>query len=288
MNKPTYKGNAGHLMQHWTLCELLRIAAYKGVTGLNYIDAHAMAPLATEKVGKPGRDKDYLFKLAEDRLPNIGDLAVAYGRAWHQLTGGHRPPKGYPNSAAFVVKVWEGKFAMLLCETEPKTRKKIELWCQHVDKLEMCEAAKLFCGDWRERFKKGLPSPASVDLMDESLTLVSFDPYICSQRRNVRDPKSGYLYIEDIETARDAMDYLHGSILIQLSTYSGQNNPQGAVISSINQVLVAKNFRLLAVVRIDGNMMSLVYARNVSWEAALADLPGRFNEWLRQLGYPGK
>ena len=29
--------------------------------------------------------------------------------------------------------------------------------------------------------------------------------------------------------------------------------------------------------------MSLVYARNVSWSAELANLPGRFKKWLRDL-----
>ena len=43
----TYKGNSGHLMQHWTLCELVNIADNQGVPGLNFIDAHAMAPSAS-------------------------------------------------------------------------------------------------------------------------------------------------------------------------------------------------------------------------------------------------
>ena len=286
---PTYKGNAGHLMQHWTLCEMLQVAARKGVTGLNFIDAHAMAPLATKKVGKPGLGKDKLFKLAESRLPNIGDLAVAYGQAWHQLTSGHCPPrKGYPNSAAFVEQLWEGDFSMLLCETEPKTRKEIKSWLRRADKPERRKMAKLFCGDWRDRFKKGLPSPVSAKLEDGSLTLVSFDPYVCSQYKDVRDPKCGYLYIEDIELAMRAMACLHSNILIQLSTYSARNNLQGAVISSMNQVLVANDFRLLAIVHLDGHMMSLVYERDVSWASELADLPGRFDEWLRQLSHPDK
>ena len=282
MNKPTYKGNAGHLMQHWTLCEMLRVAACKGVTGLNFIDAHAMAPLATKKVGKPGLGKDKLFKLAESRLPNIGDLAVAYGQAWHQLTSGLRPPKGYPNSAAFVEQVWKGKFAMLLCETEPKTRKKIELWRQHVDKLERCETAKLFCGDWRERFKKGLPSPAEVGLPDGSLTLVLFDPNMYYPR-NVIKPGPEILYPEDLKMAARAMESLEGGILIQLSTYSAKDARQEVVIASVRHILESNSFTPLAKVRINGNMMSLVYARKVSWDTELTELPGRFDEWLRQL-----
>ena len=44
-----YAGNVGHLMQHWTLCKLLVIACRHNVPGLNFIDAHAMAPLATDR-----------------------------------------------------------------------------------------------------------------------------------------------------------------------------------------------------------------------------------------------
>ncbi len=47
----TYKGNVGNLMQHWTLCELLSIAGESEVTGLSFIDAHAMVPLARERTG---------------------------------------------------------------------------------------------------------------------------------------------------------------------------------------------------------------------------------------------
>ena len=45
---PPYKGNKGNLMQHWTLCDVLRIAQ-RHHSALNYIDAHAMAPLATRR-----------------------------------------------------------------------------------------------------------------------------------------------------------------------------------------------------------------------------------------------
>ncbi len=63
---PTYKGNVGNLMQHWTLCELLDIAnQHYEIPGLNFIDAHAMAPRATENKGK-----DPKFTRAEARLRN--------------------------------------------------------------------------------------------------------------------------------------------------------------------------------------------------------------------------
>ena len=270
----TYKGNAGHLMQHWTLCELLRIAAYKGVTGLNFIDAYAMAPLATENPGK-----DTKFQNAENRLPNLGKAASAYERAWHKLTAGHHPPKGYPNSAAFVEQVWKGDFSMLLCETDQPTIDEIKPWLQRVDKLERCKATELFCRDWLERFKKGLPSPTDARLAESALTLVLFDPDMYNRNWRKRDPRKLYSY--DLETATRAMDGLAGGVLIQLSTYSAQDdNSQRDVVPSVNGILGSSGFKLLEKMRIDGNMMSLVYERNVSWAAELADILGGFDKWF--------
>ena len=176
---PSFKGNAGHLMQHWPLCEMLRIAAtHKDVTGLNFIDAYAMAPLATENAGK-----DAKFQRAEARLPNLGKAASAYERAWYKLTSGHcpEPREGYPNSAAFVEQVWKGDFSMLLCEIDRATCREIKPWLQSVDNSDSCKATELFPGDWRERFRKGLPHPADVELADGSLTLVLFDPIYVQQ-----------------------------------------------------------------------------------------------------------
>ena len=284
---PTYKGNAGHLMQHWTLCEIL-VTANKHTDGLNYIDAHAMAPLATEKVGKPKLGKADIFDRAEGRLCTPGESASAYERAWYKLTSGHCPKrcKGYPNSAAFVEQVWKGDFSMLLCEIDRATCVEIKSWLWCVRKLERCKATELFCDDWLSRFEKGLPSPADVGLADGSLTLVSFDPDMYN--RNWRKRNSRNLYPYDLEMAMRAMDGLDGCGLIQLSTYNvNDNNPQGAVISSVNQILVANDFQLLAVVPLDRRMMTLVYARNVSWAYELADLPNRFDKWLSMF-WPGR
>ena len=266
-----YAGNVGHLMQHWTLCELLVIAGRHNVPGLNFIDAHAMAPLATDR-----RRRDPLFDRARDRLP--GQPGSAYERAWHHLdpNGG-----GYPNSAAFVNAVWERDFALLLCEVDNATCDALEPWLQCVAKTEKCRAPKLCRGDWRNRFAEGLPSPTEAGLEGGALTLVTFDPYMYNKRRRVRHPNQGNLYPEDVKMAMRAMDRLEGGILLQLSTYSANDgNSQGAVIASVNSVLASNGFTLLAVVRVNGAMMSLVYARNVSWRAELTDLPGRFAEWL--------
>ena len=271
----TYKGNAGHLMQHWTLCELVIAAKRRHTPGLNFIDAHAMAPLARVR-----EEANKRFDIVQARVQaGVTNPNLIYEYAWQHL----EPNEGYPNSAAFVWKVWEGQVPMLLCETDKCTVTELKAWAQ-------CRAVvKIAEGDWRKTFEKGLPSPSDVRLPDGSLTLVSFDPYMYNRSRRFDDPKKrkkGNLYPDDIERALDKMrmSRLKGGVLIQISTYSAQdNNPQEAVISSVNSMLAAKDFTLCAVVRLDGNMMSLVYARDVSWSAELANLPGRFTEWRKEI-----
>ena len=63
----TCKGNVGNLMQHWTLCQLLVIAGKQDTPGLSFIDAHAMAPLASENLNK---DKPNQFLRVQGRLSN--------------------------------------------------------------------------------------------------------------------------------------------------------------------------------------------------------------------------
>ena len=266
----TYKGNAGNLMQHWTLCELLVIAG-KHASGLNFIDAHAMAPLARERTSS-----DPKFSSVQAGLPG---QKSPYEKAWRQLA----PRGGYPNSASFVKKIWNGDFSLLLCETDPSTIKKIKPWLKRVDKSERCKSVELFQGDWRNRFEDGLPGPSEVGLPDDSVTLVSFDPYMYIWRQLTKpmtEEQTGNLYPDDITLALCAMSNLKGKVLIQLSTYSAQNNSQKDVIASLNEILEPGAFKLCAKVRVNGNMMSLVYARNVSWKAELADLPNRFENWL--------
>ena len=71
-------------------------------------------------------------------------------------------------------------------------------------------------------------------------------------------------------------------ILVQLSTYGRgprDENPQGAVISSVNAILAGAGFTLAALVWANGNMMSLVYARGIDWTGELAKLPEQFEKW---------
>ena len=86
---PTYKGNKGNLLQHWVLCELLS-AAREHVSRLQFIDAHAMAPVAEKQEDK---HKDSVFDSVRARLPGQGSY---YERAWKELVP--HGETGYPNS----------------------------------------------------------------------------------------------------------------------------------------------------------------------------------------------
>ena len=176
----TYMGNVGHLLQHWTLCEILA-AALPHCSGLNYIDAHAMAPWATQCAGPNGepREPDVIFRSVKDDLHLRGSH---YEQAWDQLWD-RKGPDGYPSSAAFVRKIWSdyGPYSVLLCEIDPGAADAISQW---IRPGEGC----LFRGDWLQRFgqERGLPGPSDADLEAGSLTLVSFDPDMYDRRRLIQ------------------------------------------------------------------------------------------------------
>ena len=115
----SYKGNKGNLMQHWTLCEVLRVAQCHH-SALNYIDAHAMAPLAKETKWDK-HDKE--FRAAQTDLPGQNSK---YELAWQALAP--NPSDGYPNSAKFVKHVWEGRYSLLLCEKDPGIHASVNDW----------------------------------------------------------------------------------------------------------------------------------------------------------------
>ena len=267
----TYKGNVGNLMQHWVLCEVLRIAN-EHASELSFIDAHAMEPSAATRTSH-----DTEFDSVRDGLPGQGSV---YEQAWHILKLGQCDV--YPNSAALVREVWKGDYSLLLCEKDSATADGIDDWLPGTCKSPKCKGAKLFRGDWRIKFEEGLPGPGEAGLQDDSLILVALDPYMCS-KHSPRSQPAGNLYPKDLKLVMRALDGVEGGVLIQLSTYTANgNNPQGAVISSVNSVLCSCGFALAAVVRANGNMMSLVYSRGVDWTADLAGLPGRFDEWRRR------
>lgn len=112
----TYKGNVGNLMQHWTLCEILAIAE-PHCSGLNYIDAHAMAPWATTRTTRNINEFDSVRNSLWNCPPGQNSV---YERAWNNLAW-QEEREGYPSSAAFVRQVWSGQYSLLLCERDSKT-----------------------------------------------------------------------------------------------------------------------------------------------------------------------
>ena len=88
------------------------------------------------------------------------------------------------------------------------------------------------------------------------------------------------MYPRDVRAAVGAVRDVSGGVLIQLSTYSADHdNPQEDVLPSVDPIFARGGFRLAAQVVFDGHMMSLVYARGISWWAELAELPRRFDQW---------
>ena len=268
----TYKGNVVHFMQHWTLCELLNVAS-NHVAGLNYVDAYAMAPWAIERT-----DHSLEFDRVRDRLPGQGS---AYEHAWHNLVNQH-VNEGYPSSAAFVSEVWNGQYSLLLCETDIAAADEIDEWLAGIRHSPGCEDTALFRGDWRARFAHPLPNPRDAGLPEDSLTLVSFEPDKYDTSPEDRNPRD--LYPINLEHTLRALKDVDGGVLLQVSTYirgRRNENPQGAVISSVNSVLTNAGFALAALVWANGDMMSLVYAHHVEWVNLLARLPEQFNDRRR-------
>ena len=272
----TYKGNVGNLMQHWTLCEVLQIANTYAA-GLSFIDSYAMAPWATECT-KPDNE----FEFVKNYLPGKG---TAYEQAWHGLLQSE-PQEGYPNSSAFVQRVWKHNHSFILCERDIKHADELEEWLPQARRSPRCTEIELFRGDWRERFVAGLPNPSETNLPVGSLTIISFDPTMYSSIYSPVHRRATYLYRVDLGLALYALRSVTGPVVIQLSTYAANgNNPQSKVIDSVNSVLTGGKFQESAVVREDGNMMSLVYTREVDWAADLAGLPAQFREWRNQTSH---
>ena len=258
-----YMGNIGNLMQHWTFCELLT-AANQHESHLNFIDAHAMAPFATRR---KRQDPDF-DKIQSGLLYG----KTPYEQAWRKLAPGGT---GYPNSAAFLMAVWEGCFSFLLCEIDCPTAAQLTSCTKHInDNCTDCRRAETYCGDWRNRFDKGLP--------EDGLMLISFDPY--KYIRHDREQKvCGNLYPSDLDKLLCTIRNTSGGILIQISTYSTRcDNNQNNVKKSIGNILVKRGtLKPVALVKANDRMMSLVYARNVDWDDNLQTLGNDFKEWLK-------
>ena len=162
---------------------------------------------------------------------------------------------------------------MLLCERDGPTLDLLRQWAKELNTIEI-EIAE---GDWRERFRRGLPP-------QQGLTLVSFDPYMFN-RRNRECRKLGKMYPDDLDILAEATQIYRENIIVQLSTYSANDdNSQKDVIECVCFRLAQEDFEKAAIVKLNGNMMSLVFQRGVEFAGELGKLPGRFRKWFRRGG----
>ena len=276
---PVYRGNVGNLLQHWVLCEILQ-HLQNHAEHLTFIDAYSMAPFATER---PRIDETAdLFDYVREHLAEGESL---YEKAWHELQMAHATSIGYPNSVNFLVAAWRKQYSLLLCEIDTATVHELRDWTDGLTGAERCVSKEVFAGNWRTRFNEGLP------LSGDAL-LFSFDPYMVSRRRAVNNPVAANVYPEDLDCLPGFVDAVPDPLLMQISTYSANDgSSQEAVIDVVNSSIAASGLEIVAVVRPlkkdlrdrNGQMMSLVLARNAPWANSLSLLEDRFHRWQRGL-----
>ena len=242
-----------------------------------------MAPLARTKETLD----DERFNAVEARVQSDHEpdhqWASKYEWAWHHLA----PSIGYPNSAVFVEKVWRRSFALSLCEVDPTTIGELESWRDRVRRLERCQNAEIYRGDWRDNFARALRTLDEVNLPDGSLTLVSFDPDLISYHNRpprLDDQQRRRVYPEDLQEVRNHLAGFDGRVIIQLPTYSAENNGEEQVARMVYDILTPdpNGFDRIATVRVDGHKRSMVYARglnNDQWVDQLENLSDRFDVW---------
>lgn len=270
---PTYRGNRGNLLQHWVLAELIALVReeVQPTARLCFIDAHAMSPYAVRHTNPGQTAAD--FDTVAARLPG---QASAYERAWHELSlqGCCR----YPSSALLVRHLWQGPLHLLLCEADEDTANEIAEWQRTLSSADT--SSELHRGDWRARFRRDLPPGFAAHL-------ISFDPYMYDRHVPPASPNPGNMWPSDILRAGAAvLDLGRGPVVLQLSTYSANNaNSQNDGIASIEPVFNAAGLQLATTVRADGNMMSMVFARDMR-HIRNAQLQQRFTMWLARATGP--
>ena len=261
----TYKGNRGNLLQHWVLAELVTAVQRAFPRGrLCFVDAHAMSPYAVRDAnpGQNANDFDRVRALLPGR-------SSAYEVAWEVLV--RLLDCEYPSSAAFVRQLWVGPVHLLLCEFDRATANEIAQWIATVD--QQITSWELYRGDWRIRFRQGMPKGHEVYLF-------SFDPYMFDRNGPPAQPRPGNMYVPDLRWVCQAVTELSGHpVVIQLSTYSANNaNKQSDVVKALAPPLIEAGLSVSNIVVADGNMMSLVFSRDLT-SLGGGNLSKRFSEW---------
>lgn len=178
----------------------------------------------------------------------------------------------YPNSASFVAAIWRARYAMFLCESDQATVLRLRSWANVAREFPGCDGIEVAEGDWRTYITGPL-------LPSSDLTVFSFDPYMFDRHGSGRNP--GNMDPSDLDRISAEVDRVQGSVIVQLTTYSANNdNAQPQVRGSVTSRLAQSGLKEVAVVRADGNMMSMIFERQVVGATSLGDLADRFQAWL--------
>jgi hypothetical protein len=112
------------------------------------------------------------------------------------------------------------------------------------------------------------------------LLFLSFDPFMFDRHGSGRNPRN--MDLTDLDQVVEPCGNVDAALVLQLSTYSANNNnPQSAVREVVVNRLRGGGLQEVAVVRADGNMMSLVFVRSLDAVTGLDSLPARFDAWLQ-------
>lgn len=269
------KANLGNLMQHWTLCEVLKRLSAEPLKHLHFITTHSMAPwsVPAHLDRRSKNDPRTHFDAARQRLP-LANPCV-YEAIWHELA----PNKGlpYPSSALFATRAWQKGLSLILCEFDTRTADEIEGWLRTPEIQTRCPQATLHEGDWRTLLGQPLVLAQGTDVV-----LIECDPYRferngpdrCSRRNR------GVVFPEDLTLLAQAANGLQVPIVVQISSYLANNdNGHQYTVSCITDALQPAGFVLQGQVEADGNMISLVYARSIALWNAPALLGQQFSVW---------
>ena len=166
---------------------------------------------------------------------------------------------------------------MLLCEANDSVAAEIEAWFGLPETTERLQRHQLHDDDWRT----GITNDA-ITSFESDVIVAEFDPMRFEHHgidECSRDDRA-VMYPEDLDVVIDAFDGIEKPIVLQISSYSANNNnPHRIVEPAITNRLSGAGFTLHGRVEADGNMISLVYVRDVSLWPTAQTLGDRFAAW---------
>lgn len=272
------KGNRGNLMQHWVLCELLHRLGHKDFRHLSLTCTHSMAPWSVPE--RRADDNTHycrrVFNAA--RVRPSADRSSVFETIWHSLAPNLALP--YPSSALFVYKFWKTHLSLGLCEASGPVADEIDGWLGTREVRERVAHSVLLRGDWRA----AATGPLFVN-SDADCLYVEMDPYRYDSRdRTVRKSENpATIYPEDLTLLANVLNKEERPVVLQLSSFSAQNGNKPEVIeASVRGVLEPHRFVFRDQVAVDGQMLSLVFTRNLT--VGGGPLQPDFAAWLAGVG----